>query len=177
MGRADPKKTHRYASIGRTPRLMHALGFTRTTPGKIPRVSISAGAMDKSLWLARLLSIGGVLEAVAGVGLLVAPSAIASFLLRSSLAGSGVVVARLGGGGLVALGIACWGARKTASEPASLGVSWGLLVYNIVACVTLAWTSAALVSGGLPALGASILHGMLGASLLTALLGRGRSGS
>jgi hypothetical protein len=130
--------------------------------------------MNKSVWLARILSLGGILEAVVGLGLLVTPSDLSSFLLRSPLAGPGLVIARVGGGGLVALGIACWGARKTPSAPASLGVSWGFLAYNIVACATLAWAGPALASGGLPALGAAVLHGILGAGLLGALLGRGQ---
>ena len=129
--------------------------------------------MNKSVWLARILSIGGVLESVMGFGLLVAPSALASFLLRSPLVGPGVVVARLAGGGLLALGIACWSARKTPLAPASLGVSCGFLAYNSVACATLAWAGPALASGGLPVLGAAVLHGILGVSLLGALLGRG----
>ena len=129
--------------------------------------------MNKSAWLARILSIGGVLESVVGFGLLVTPSALASFLLRSPLVGPGVVVARLGGAGLLALGIACWGARKTPLATASLGVSCGFLAYNSVACVTLAWAGPPLASGGLPAFGAAILHGILGVSLLGALLGRG----
>ena len=37
--------------------------------------------MDKSVWPARLLSLGGVLETGAGLGLLIAPSALASLLL------------------------------------------------------------------------------------------------
>jgi hypothetical protein len=130
--------------------------------------------MNKSVWLARILSLGGILEAVVGLGLLVTPSDLSSFLLRSPLAGPGLVIARVGGGGLVALGIACWGARRTPSAPASLGVSWGFLAYNIVACATLAWAGPALASGGLPALGVAVLHGILGAGLLGALLGRGQ---
>ncbi len=127
--------------------------------------------MNKTLWLARLLSLGGVLETGAGLGLLIAPSALASLLLRSPLEGSGVVIARIGGGGLLSLGIACWCARKTPSAPASLGVSWAFLVYNLVACGTFFWARPALASGGLPALGAAVLHGALGAALLLALLG------
>jgi len=130
--------------------------------------------MDKTLWLARILSVGGVLETVVGLGLLVAPSALASLLLRAPLAGPGMVIARLAGGGLLALGIACWCARTTPAAPASLGVSWAFLAYNVVACVTLAWARPALADGGFPALGASVLHGVLGAALLGALLGRGR---
>ena len=88
--------------------------------------------------------------------------------------GPGVAIGRIGGGGLLALGIACWLARKTPTAPASVGVAWGYLVYNVVTCVTLAWASVALAGGSLPALGASVLHGVLGVAVLGALLGRGQ---
>jgi hypothetical protein len=107
--------------------------------------------------------------------LLIDPSALASLLLRSPLEGAGLIVARIGGGGVLALGIACWCARKTPMTPAGLGVSWAFLAYNLVACVTLALARPALASNGLPALGASILHGVLAAALLGALFGRRRS--
>jgi hypothetical protein len=129
-------------------------------------------AMNKSVWLGRLLGLGGVLETVAGLGLLVDPSGGALALLGSSMEGPGIAIGRIGGGGLVALGIACWLARKTPRAPASVGVAWAYLAYNVITCITLAWASVALGSDSLPALGASILHGVIGAVLLGALLGR-----
>ena len=130
--------------------------------------------MTKRVLLARLLGLGGVLETVAGLGLLVDPAGGALALFGSSMEGPGVAIGRIGGGGLLALGIACWLARKTPTAPASVGVAWGYLVYNVVTCVTLAWASVALAGGSLPALGASVLHGVLGAAVLGALLGRGQ---
>ena len=93
-------------------------------------------------------------------------------MFGSSMEGAGVAIGRIGGGGLLSLGIACWVARKTPMSPASIGVAWAYLAYNVVACVTLAWASIALGGGSLPALGGSVLHGVLGAALLAALLGR-----
>jgi len=93
-------------------------------------------------------------------------------LFGSSMEGVGVAIGRIGGGGLLSLGIACWVARKTPMSPASIGVAWAYLAYNVVACVTLAWASIALGGGSLPALGGSVLHGVLGAAMLAALLGR-----
>ena len=130
--------------------------------------------MTKPVLLARLLGLGGVLETLAGLGLLVDPAGGAMALFGSSMEGPGVAIGRIGGGGLLALGIACWLARKTPAAPASVGVAWGYLVYNVVTCVTLAWASVALAGGSLPALGASALHGILGAAVLVALLGRGQ---
>ncbi len=129
--------------------------------------------MNRTVWLGRILSVGGVLETGLGLALLVDPSAVAFLLLRAPLEEPGIVVARIGGGGLLALGIACWGARATPTTRAGLGVSWAFLAYNVVACAMLAWTHPPWVGGGLPALGASVLHGMLAAALLGALLGRG----
>jgi hypothetical protein len=86
-----------------------------------------------------------------------------------------VVVARLVGGGVLALGIACWCARNSPSTPAGFGVSWAFLTYNLIACLTLAEGRPTLANGGLIALAGSVLHGALGAALLVALLGRRRS--
>jgi len=130
--------------------------------------------MTKRVLLGRLLGLGGVLETVAGLGLLVDPAGGALALFGSSMEGPGVAIGRIGGGGLLALGIACWLARKTPTAPASVGVAWAYLVYNVVTCVTLAWASVTLAGSSLPALGASILHGVLGAAVLGALLGRGQ---
>jgi hypothetical protein len=131
--------------------------------------------MNKPAWLARLLGIGGVLEIVTGLGLLLDPAGGAMALFGSSLEGAGVAIGRIGGGGLLSLGIACWVARKTPMSPASIGVAWAYLAYNVVACVTLAWAHVALGGGSLPALGASVLHGVLGAAMLGALLGRSQA--
>ena len=129
--------------------------------------------MNKPVWLALLLSIAGVLETVVALGLLVDPSGVASILLQSRLDPPGEVISRIGGGGLLAIGIACWCARKTPLAPASLGVAWALLAYNVVACVMLAWAGTAMASGGLLALSTSVLHGLFGAALLGSLLRRG----
>ena len=128
--------------------------------------------MTRQVWLVRLLSIAGVLETVVAFGLIVDPPGVASILLQSTLDAPGEVIGRIAGGGLLALGIACWPARKTPLAPASLGVAWALLAYNIVACVTLGWAVTAMAIGGLPALSASVLHGLFGVVLLVTLLRR-----
>ena len=129
-----------------------------------------------AVWLARLLSVGGVLETLSGLGLLLDPAGGASALFGSSIEGAGVAIGRIGGAGLLSLGIACWLARKTPTSPASVGVAWAYLAYNVVTCGTLVWASVALGGGSLPALGGAVLHGVLGAAMLGALLGRGVNG-
>ena len=59
--------------------------------------------MNAHTWLSRFLTIGAVLEIPVGLGLLVVPSALSTLLLGAPLSGTGLIVARLGGGGLLAL--------------------------------------------------------------------------
>lgn len=128
---------------------------------------------SESRWLPRLLAIGAVLEIPVGLGLLAIPSPLSSLLLGEPLSGAGLIVARLAGGGLLALGIACWFARSTPIGPAGLGVAAALLTYNIVACVTL-FLAAPSPGGRALSLGAALLHGALAIGLTVALVTRGR---
>lgn len=131
---------------------------------------------NKTRWLSRLLGIGAVLEIPVGLALLAIPSPLVSLLLGAPLSAAGLVVARLAGGGLFALGIACWFARSTPTVRASLGVAGALLSYNIVACATLVL---ALPGPGNRTLllTAAVLHGLLAAGLLGALAVRRQRGT
>jgi hypothetical protein len=124
--------------------------------------------MNKTVWLARILAIGAVVEASVGFACLVDPHALSSLLLRAPLGGPGATFARLGGGGLFALGLGCWSAREAPTTATSVGVARALLAYNLVACVVLAVACPPL-PGGLFALSAAILHGLIGAALLAVL--------
>ena len=128
--------------------------------------------MNRTKWLPLLLGIGAALEVPVGLGLLIAPSALATLLLGAPLSGAGLVVARLAGGGLFALGVACWFARSTPTLRASLGVAGALLIYNIVACITLVLALTPGSESYALTLGAAILHGLLSAGLLGAFATR-----
>jgi hypothetical protein len=121
-----------------------------------------------SILLGRMLAAGAVVEAAAGLGLLVAPSTLAELLLREPLTGAGPIIARLGGGGVLALAIACWFARRTPSTAAGVGVARAFLVYNLVACGVLIAAYPPL-PGGLASLSLGVLHGLLAIALLAAL--------
>ena len=125
--------------------------------------------MNATVWLSRLLAIGAVLEIPVGLGLLIIPSPLSMLLLGAPLSGIGLIVARLGGGGLLALGIACWFARSTPTAQAGFGVAAALLTYNVIACVTLVLVPPGLGSGAL-LLGVAVLHGLLAAGLLGVLI-------
>jgi hypothetical protein len=75
-----------------------------------------------------LLILTGVAEAATGVALLAAPALVGRLLLGAELAGVSVVVARVAGIALLALGVGCW------PGPASLG----MLTYSTLATVYLA---------------------------------------
>lgn len=132
--------------------------------------------MKQTNWLSRLLGIGAILEAPVGLGLLIVPSAITSLLLGTPLSGTGVVVARLAGGALLSLGVACWFARSTPIARAGVGVAGALLIYNVVACVTLALVPPD-PGGRALLLSAVVLHGLFAAALLGALAMRDRPSS
>ena len=137
--------------------------------------SRDTACMDRTVWLSRLLGVGGVLEAAAGLGLLIDPAGGAAALFGASMQGPGLAIGRIGGSGLLALGIACWLARRTPAAPATIGVGWAYLSYNVITCGVLVWASATLEGSSLPALGAAILHGALGVAVFTALTGRPRA--
>jgi hypothetical protein len=125
--------------------------------------------MNKAPWLSRLLATCGVLEALVGVGLLIVPAMIVSLLTGAQLNDAGLFVARLAGGALLALGMACWFARATPSAAANRGVGGALLIYNVIACVLLALARVAPETPALQ-LAAAALHGLLAAGLLVALM-------
>ena len=77
----------------------------------------------------KLLLFTGVAEAATGVALMVAPVLVGRLLLGTELAGVSVVVARVAGIALLALGVGCW------PGPALLG----MLTYNVLGAVYFAW--------------------------------------
>lgn len=124
--------------------------------------------MKDSTWLSRLLGFGAAMETLAGLALLAFPSAVVLLLLGEPLSSSGVVIARIAGGGLLGLGLACWFAREAPGSRAGTGVAVGFLAYNVVASVTLALAQSA--SGSRLLLnGAAALHAVLALALVVAL--------
>ena len=62
--------------------------------------------MTTHAWLGFILTAGAVLEVPTGLALLLAPAVVAELLLRAPLDATGLAIARLAGGGLLAVGIA-----------------------------------------------------------------------
>jgi hypothetical protein len=119
-----------------------------------------------------LLLLAGGLEILAGLAALIIPAPMVSLLLGSSLDSIGVVLARLFGAGVFALGLACLKARHDVGSPAAVAVSIGITAYNVLAAVVLIWAAAELGLGGILLWGAGIGHATLGALCVLALFKR-----
>ncbi|HKM67912.1 MAG TPA: hypothetical protein VJX70_12160 [Candidatus Acidoferrum sp.] len=71
-------------------------------------------------------------EALAGLGLMAFPSLAVFFLTGQRIdEPAGVVLGRIGGVALLALGISCWLARKESQNRAAIGLILALLVYDV----------------------------------------------
>ena len=91
-----------------------------------------------------LLSVMGALEAATGLALLVAPSVVVELMLGAGPgAPAGVMVSRVAGVAVLALGVACWLARDDSASGAAKGLIAAMLLYNVavVAILVLAWMS------------------------------------
>ncbi len=87
-----------------------------------------------------LLLATAVIELGAALGMLIDPAGAALALSGSSLTESGgLMLARIGGAGLLALVVACLWASRDASSRAARGVVAGALVYNIAAATMLGY--------------------------------------
>jgi len=84
-----------------------------------------------------LVLVAAAIEAVTGVALIANPNLVASLLLGTGLSGSGTAVGRVGGFGLLCLGLACWPGR----DRVTARVTWVLWVYNLLAAVYLGYLS------------------------------------
>ena len=87
-----------------------------------------------------LLIIAAVIEAVAGVTLLLMPAVAVSALLGAALdTATGLVAGRIAGAALVALAIACWQARNGERENSATGVVAAMSFYNFAAAMVLVY--------------------------------------
>jgi hypothetical protein len=85
-----------------------------------------------------LLVLTAVIEAATGIALLLLPSEVTSFLVGSSLdTPNGLLVGRVAGVALVALGMACWQTRYPGSMAGGALLIAPMLVYNLAIVVLL----------------------------------------
>jgi len=78
----------------------------------------------------KVLPVAAVGEIATGLALLIVPSLVGRLLLGAELSGLAVVIGRLAGIALIALGVACW--------PGATALC-GMLTYNVLATGYLSW--------------------------------------
>ncbi len=109
-----------------------------------------------------LLTITAALEAGTGVAVTLAPRAVVLLLLRSPLdSPAGLVIGRVLGAALFALGAACWIARDDAQGRTAAGLVAAMLLYNIAVVSLLGYARIGLQLAGVGLWPAVILHSAL----------------
>jgi len=76
-------------------------------------------------------AIAAVVEMTAGFALIANPSFVVHLLIGAPLSDGGIAIGRVGGFGLLSLGLACWPSGVVVSAQAALG----LFTYNLLAAL------------------------------------------
>jgi hypothetical protein len=107
----------------------------------------------------KLLIVSAWLEAATGVALIASPALPVSLLLGTPLdASGGLVVARVAGGALLALGLACWRARDAGREGGARGIVAAMVLYNVVVAAVLVHAGLGFRLSGIGLWPAVVLH-------------------
>jgi hypothetical protein len=110
-----------------------------------------------------LLALAAVSEATTGLVLLLYPSIVASLLFGSEIMGAGIVMSRLAGISLIALGIACWPGNM------AYRALYGMVTFSTLAMLYLAYVGLIGVVGfGILLWPAVAVHGGLSILLVRA---------
>jgi hypothetical protein len=106
-----------------------------------------------------LFIVVAALELSTGVALTVTPSLVVSFLLGAVLdVPAALTVARVAGAALIALGVACWLARKDDQSQAATGLLAAMFLYNAAVAGLLAYAGLNLGLFGIGLWPAVVLH-------------------
>ena len=114
----------------------------------------------------QLLTIATMAECLAGLALMVTPDAGVRLLLGVEPGAVGSMVGRIAGVALLALGIACWGARSDSGGGAHTGTLRAITTYNSGAGLLLLAFVATGKSTGVAVWIAGILHLALAAGFV-----------
>ena len=117
-----------------------------------------------------LLILTAVFEAVTGLALLASPSLASASLTGSPIEpAAGLILTRIAGAALLAIGVTCWLARDEGHSGGGRAVIAGLLVYNSVVVAVLAYAGMRLGANGTALWPATALHLGLAGFCITAL--------
>jgi Kef-type K+ transport system membrane component KefB len=106
-----------------------------------------------------LYTVTAVIELGAGLALLCCPSATVALLVGARLeAPAALTVARAGGAGLFALGVACWLARGDTQSRAARGLISAMVLYDVATVAVLAFAGIGFGLHGVGLWPAVVLH-------------------
>jgi len=109
-----------------------------------------------------LHTVTAVIELGAGLALLCFPSPVVELVLGSPLdTPTALSVARVGGAGLLSLGVACWLARGDSESRAARGLVAAMLLYNVGAVAILAFAGIGFGLHGVALWPAVVLHAVM----------------
>jgi hypothetical protein len=121
-----------------------------------------------------LLIVTTFVEVGAGLFLLLLPSIPLALLLGvSSAAPESLIIARVAGAALFAIGVISFLARSEKPGPSLVGVLTGVLLYNVVVAALLAYSGSVLRMVGIALWPAVVLHTSLAAWCVACLRGGG----
>jgi len=110
----------------------------------------------------KLFVVTALLEAITGVALIVSPGPPVSLLVGAVLeTPSGLIVARVAGAALLALGLACWLARDDGRSRAARGLVGAILLYDAVTAAVFVYAGLGLKLSAAGLWPAVVLHGAL----------------
>ncbi len=105
-----------------------------------------------------LLALTAVGEAATGLALLLYPPIVLRPLFGAEITGVGVLMSRVGGAALLAIGVACWPARNDPGGPAQFGLLCGVLIYDLTVAALLAYAGLFLDMAGIALWPAVVVH-------------------
>ena len=107
-------------------------------------------------WFMKVTALG---EAVTGLFLLALPANVLGFLLGVKESGhEALLLSRTLGSALLAIGVACWLARRDPGGLAQRGILAGVLIYDVTAAALIAYSGLVLNMTGLFLWPAVVLH-------------------
>ena len=123
-----------------------------------------------------LLMVTAIGEGATGLLLLVVPSVLFALLLGlEQTSPEAILVARLTGAALVAIGVTCWAGRSDKHGPARFGLLTAVLLYDVAAAVILACAGLTGLTG-IALWPAVVLHAALAAWCVLCIWARLSSG-
>lgn len=124
--------------------------------------SVSSQSHHRSNTLKPLFIVTAVIEVGAGLALALAPAAAIQALFSTAIdSPAALVICRLAGGALLALGVASWLARDDGHVRAARGLVAGLFVYNVAAALLLAYAGIGLHLSGIALWPGVALHAVM----------------